>query len=410
MTSAIPAEERQPAVADSSRNEAAAAAALVSVSTHLLGTDDPALAGFFAAFTRYASPEDLLHYAGNEFAALLRRIFAKVRQRKAGESLIEFFDSVVDPQLKRGETVLLAVNDDMPFLYDSCMAEIRAQGRRVLAGFHPVMRGFRDDATPAKQSVIVVALGGMLDETSAGRLHAALMHVFADVAAAVRDWQAMLARLAESREALIKNPPRIPTAEIDENVAFLDWLRDNHFTFLGCRDYRFSRDADARLNGIASSGLGVLSDPSRRVLRSGNESSDLGPAAREFLNRPAPLIIAKSGRRSTVHRRVPMDYVGIKSFGPNGQLTGERRFVGLFTSVAYHQLPAEIPLLRRKTAHVMAGSGLLPASHDGKAVQHILDTFPRDELFQISEEELLATVARHSQSWRTPQGPAFSAL
>ena len=128
-----------------------------------------------------------------------------------------------------------------------------------------------------------------------------------------------------------------------------------------------------------------------RVVRRGADRTTLTPEVRAFLTQPSPLIIAKSALRSTVHRRVHMDYVGVKTFDPRGRLTGERRFVGLFTSTAYSALPADIPFLRHKVEHVLAGSGLPRNGHDGKALQHILDTFPRDELFQIGEDELLAT-------------------
>ncbi len=384
-----PAIANRPTTTDSIQAEAAAAAALVSATAHLLGSSDPELAGFFAAFTRFASPEDLLHYAAAEFAALLRAVFARLKRRKPDESLIELFGTAREAELKRGETVLVAINDDIPFLYDSCTAEIRAERHRIVAAFHPVISPA--GGTGAPQSVIVIALSGTLDESACRQLHDGLALAFADVRAAVRDWHAMLSRLQESRAALVTNPPRVPADERDESVGFLDWLADNNFTFLGCRDYVFARDGEVRLDPVPESGLGVLSDPKRRVLRSGNERSDLGPVAREFLARPAPLIIAKSGIRSLVHRRVPMDYIGIKKFASNGELVAERRFVGLFTSVAYRKLPGEIPLLRLKAEHVMAGSGLLPASHDGKALQHILNTFPRDELLQSSEDELLAT-------------------
>ncbi|HEX5278634.1 MAG TPA: NAD-glutamate dehydrogenase [Micropepsaceae bacterium] len=384
-----PAVSDRPATTDSIQAEAAAAAALVSATAHLLGSSDPELAGFFAAFTRFASPEDLRHYGPAEFAALLRAVFARVKQRKPGESLIELFSTAQEPELKRGESVLVAINDDIPFLYDSCTAEIRAQRHRIVAAFHPVVP--HPEIRGTQRSVIVIALGGVLDEAACRHLSGGLVQAFADVRAAVRDWKAMLSRLQESRTDLLEHPPRVPTDERDESVGFLDWLADNNFTFLGCRDYIFSRDGEVRLDPVAESGLGVLTDPTRRVLRSGNERSDLGPVAREFLARPAPLIIAKSGIRSLVHRRVPMDYIGIKKFTPNGDLAGERRFVGLFTSVAYRKLPGEIPLLRLKTERVMAGSGLIPSSHDGKALQHILNTYPRDELLQSSEDELLAT-------------------
>src|SRR6185312_14295351 len=103
------------------------------------------------------------------------------------------------------------------------------------------------------------------------------------------------------------------------------------------------------------------------------------------------LMVTKANRRATVHRPALLDTIGIKRFDASGAVIGERLFVGLLTSIAYNRSPREIPLLRRKVAQIMARAGFAPSSHDGKALQHILDTFPRDELFQISEDELFDT-------------------
>ena len=387
------------AAAEEARVDAAESAAHLATAAHLIGSGDPELAGFFSAFTRYASPEDLIHYTGPELAALVKRIHAHMKQRPRGTSLVEIFDPPSeDASLGRAETIVLAANDDVPFLYDSCTAEIRAQGHRIAAAFHPVMALARDKAgvlvpkaTTHKESVIVLALEGTLEPSKATALREGLIKVFAAVRAVVRDWKPMLERVAETAAALNRNPPPVSESELDENIAFLDWMADDHFTFLGCRDYVYSSKDDGRLDPVPESGLGLLSDPDFRVVRRGADRSRLTDAVREFLSLPSPLIIAKSALRSPVHRHVHMDYVGIKTFDPKGRLSGERRFVGLFTSNAYSQLPVNIPLLRNKIAAVMAGSGLPPSSHDGKALQHILDTFPRDELFQISEDELLAT-------------------
>ena len=384
---------------DEARLDAAEAAAHLAVSTHLIGTGDPELAAFFTAFTRYASPEDLIHYTGAELAALVKLVFARTARRTPGTSLVEIFDaSSEDAAFTRNETIIVAVNDDAPFLYDSCTAEIRTQGFRIAAAFHPVIATARDEVgarnakgAALKESVMVLALDGEVDKTLAEALRAGLLKVFGDVRAVVRDWKPMLARLAETTAGLKRNPPPVDAEELAENLAFLEWLAVDYFTFLGCRDYVFSSDGDGRLDPVHASGLGLLADPEMRVVRRGADRSRLTPDVRDFLNQPAPLIISKAALRSTVHRHVHMDYVGAKIFDAKGKLIGERRFVGLFTSTAYSQLPAAIPLLRRKTAQVVAGSGLPAASHDGKALQHILDTFPRDELFQISQDELLAT-------------------
>ncbi len=381
------------------RHEAAEAAAHLDASAALIDGSDPALVAFFAAFTRYASPEDLIHYTGPELAALVRLAFERSAARRPGAPLIAILDpGCENPAFAKRETIIVAVNDDMPFLYDSASAELRAQGINIAAAFHPVVRETRapsgaraKSGTEVLESFIVLSLDSVIDDDSAKAVRQGLANVFDTVRVVVKDWKPMLARLAETIGELKKKPPRIPDSELAENLAFLGWLADNHFTFLGCRDYVFRGDGEGRLDAVYPSGLGVLTDPEARVVRRGSDRSSLTPELREFLTQPSPLVITKSSFRSVVHRRAHMDYVGVKKFDADGNLIGERRFIGLFTSTAYSQLPTEIPLLRRKVAHVLEGSGLPPSGHDGKALAHIFDTFPRDELFQIAEEELLPT-------------------
>jgi glutamate dehydrogenase len=219
-----------------------------------------------------------------------------------------------------------------------------------------------------------------------------LRDAFMQGAIAVRDWKPMLARLKEARDGLAAQPPK--STNVSEEIAFLDWLADNHFTFLGARDYLLGKDgANGRLDPVKESGLGVLADEDARVIyrregRSGTERVGLTADVRAWLDAPDPLIVTKSHARSLVHRRSHMDYIGVKTYDADGNFNGERRFVGLFTSSAYSTQPRAIPVLRRKIDQVMANAGLAPASHNGKALTHILDNFPRDELFQVSVDEL----------------------
>jgi len=396
ISSAVPA---LAASAEGSGGSRGRTEARFAEASRLLGAKDPALTSFFSGFTHHASPEDLAQFSGAERAALVRLVFSHTAKRIPGTPLVEIFDPSAEDAAfgKRGQ-ILLAVNDDIPFLYDSGTAEVRAQGVPIIAAFHPVIALCRDaqgmratSGTPLNESVIVLLLGAALDAPRAARLRDGLQTVFADARVAVRDWKAMLARLAETISGLKKNPPPIEEAELAENLSFLGWLANNHFTFLGARDYVFNPAGEGRLDAHYESGLGLLADPERRIVRRGADRSSLTPDVLEFLTHPAPIIITKSNARSTVHRHAHMDYVGVKTFDARGNLTGERRFVGLFTSSAYSNSPAAIPLLRRKVHNVLAYSGLPPASHDGKALSHVLEAFPRDELFQISEDELLST-------------------
>jgi len=181
----------------------------------------------------------------------------------------------------------------------------------------------------------------------------------------------------------------LPIEEITESIAFLLWLADNHFTFLGMREYVFDGGVKSgELRAIPNTGIGILRQPEIGVLRRRGKLVAITPQIRAFLMQPDALIITKSDLVSRVHRRGPMDYVGVKLFNGEGELSGELRMVGLFTSSAYTQDPNDIPLLRRKLRQIIAKSGFSPSSHSGKALASVLDHFPRDELFRIDVESL----------------------
>jgi glutamate dehydrogenase len=284
-------------------------------------------------------------------------------------------------------SLLAAVNDNRPFLFDSAVAAALAGGASIRNVFHPIL-----DQGGNTRSLIVFVIDPPDSAAARTRLTTSLEECFAAGALAVRDWRAMLARLTAARGDLARQGPR--GRDIEEDLAFLDWLADDHFTFLGAREYRLVDDGHhGTLEPVPESGLGVLSDARARVLGTSGarEHPGLSAEVRGFLDGGGPLIVTKSSSRSVVHRRVHMDYVGVKIYGADGRLAGEHRFVGLFTSNAYSLSPRDIPLLRRKIAAATARVGLDPRSHDGKALAHILETFPRDELFQVSDEELADT-------------------
>ena len=202
----------------------------------------------------------------------------------------------------------------------------------------------------------------------------------------MRDWVAMRSRVRHLIETYRIDPPPLDPGEVKEALAFLDWMVADNFTFLGVREYRFveGRAADT----VEGSGLGLLRDPSVRVLRRGGELVLMTPEIRAFLERPQALIISKANVKSRVHRRVHLDYVGVKLFSGEGRLEGELRLIGLFTASAYTSTTAEVPYLRRKVAAVVARAGFDPASHAGRALLNVLESYPRDELFQISGDDL----------------------
>jgi glutamate dehydrogenase len=197
----------------------------------------------------------------------------------------------------------------------------------------------------------------------------------------------MRARVFEAVQAAKIAPPPLPTDDVAEAVALIEWMLADNFTFLGVREYRFADD-DPMGDLVGLNGLGLLRDPDLKVLRQGREFMNITPEVRAFLEEQTPVIVTKANIKSRVHRRVHMDYVGLKMFSPEGQIQGELRIVGLFTANAYDSPVAAVPYLRRKAEAVLTRASLDPASYAGRALKNVLETYPRDELFQIDVETL----------------------
>ena len=304
-------------------------------------------------------------------------------------------------ETRREATILEVVNDDKPFLLDSTLGELVARGLEPHLVAHPILavareadgsfRGLAGEAgAPAeglrRESLIHIHLD-RLGEAERADLAAALERVFAEVAAADADMASMTERLRDLAAAYRSNPPPLPPGEVEEATAFLDWLTAGHFTVLGMRAHRIP-ETDGASETLDGSGLGLLRDPSLQVLKRGTELVAVTPEIRAFLERPELLIITKASVQSRVHRRAYLDYVGAKLFGPSGKLWGEFTIVGLFTASAYAANAALVPYLRRKVAAVQARAGFDPVSFDGRALESVLETYPRDELFQIDEDLL----------------------
>ncbi|HUI99970.1 MAG TPA: NAD-glutamate dehydrogenase, partial [Usitatibacter sp.] len=297
-------------------------------------------------------------------------------------------------------TVIEMVNDDMPFLVDSVTMEVNRQGCTLHLLNHPLFSARRDakgallafgapGAEGRQESLIHVEVDREIDPGRLEALGTGLLSVLADVRAAWEDWNAMRARM-DAIAAELSAPPRfLAGEETAEVAAFLAWASDHHFTFLGYREYRLENaGGEDQLAIVPGSGLGVLRRPAEGKSRSFTElPRELRALARE----PRLLVLTKANSRATVHRPGYLDYVGVKRFDEAGRVVGERRFVGLYTSSAYHGDPREIPLLRRKVARVIERAGFRPYSHMYKNLLTVLQDYPRDELFQVDEETLLET-------------------
>ncbi len=297
-----------------------------------------------------------------------------------------------------GHTVVEVVTDDMPFLVDSVSMALAEDQHEIHLVIHPQFVVRRDlggqlqevldehaETDPhdvARESWMHLEIDRVSDD-QVEEIQEQLTKVLIDVRDAVEDWQRMHTQIDLIVQDLEENPPPLPEEELEQGKSLLRWLADNHFTFLGYREYSLERrDDHETLIAVPGTGFGILraDPPAPRVLPEAVASR----ARDKHL-----LVLAKANSRATVHRPVFLDYIGVKKFDENGEVVGERRFLGLFSSAAYTESVRRIPVLREKATEVIDTVGLDPNSHAGKALMDVLETYPRDELFQTPVEDLV---------------------
>lgn len=358
---------------------------------------------FLSAWFQPSATGELDELDGNDIARIALLLSAQQRYRRPGETLVSIEPVVATESVAgRRRTRLVVINDDTPFIVDSVVSELSGRGLAMDCLLHPVVDVTRD--AEGKACAAVPAQAGVAPAPDAVResviyvefepttararteIKAALEEVLADVRRCVAGWRPMLADMQAAIEDLRQYPPREGDAQ--EAIAFLEWLCADNFTFLGSQviDYG-DRDAPPTVHP----GHGLLTDPNYPLWRGMRGVADLPPQLSQFLHAAEPILITKANAMSHVHRRVHLDYIAVKRFDGAGQLVGERRFVGLFTSTAYATNPRTVPVLRGKVQQVIARCGFDPRSHAGKALVHVLEQFPRDELFQIDVDLLERT-------------------
>ncbi len=365
------------------------------VAERLEGESSAAYAEFVRQYYHWVPATDLADRNPLDLCGAVVAHWRTAKQRQAGESNV----NVYNPDLERDGwhspyTCVEIVSDDMPFIVDSVTMELNRQGYGIELIVHPVIRVVRDQdgeltevlepggIAPGymNESVIHAEVARLADPDRLAVLRAGVELVLEEVKAAVDDWGPMRARATTVATDLRRELPPIDPHELDEAEAFLEWLAEEHFTFLGYREYDLS-DA-GELTAIPGSGLGILRGASS------TPSKPLDPKALELARSPHPLVLTKANSRATVHRPAYLDYVGVKRFAQGGRVVGERRFVGLYTTTAYKTSPRAIPLLRDKVERVMARAAFPPHSHDAKGMIDILESLPRDLLVQISADDL----------------------
>ncbi len=345
-------------------------------------------------------PTSLDLFRLDDIASMSREFWDWTADRSAG-SLVRIRSALDRNGQKLGYSVLEICGPDMPFIVRSVTGACLDMNINPVLVIHPIMQITRDenglrgkDGTKHQESFVQIYMD-MLDSTASDALYQEVKATLSDIAMCVADYSKMRKRMQHAAIDVLDNK------FVDENLRkeasdFLNWLADEHFTFLGSREYNFPISEGAVLaqeepETIDGSSLGILRDEDRYILRRGHEPTIITQQISEFLHEPEPVIVAKGSMSSRVHRRVRVDYIGVKRYNDNGEVVGEVRFAGLFTADAYNRMTRDVPMLREKVNRVVQRAEKLPGSHDESALKHIMETYPRDELFQIGEDEIFQT-------------------
>jgi glutamate dehydrogenase len=369
-----------------------------------MGTEKKLLSGFSTAFQSHIPADDMIGWKADDLAIVSASMGAWALERKPGAAKVRVFT----PEQKRDgwhvpHTVIEIINDDMPFIVDSVTAELTAQNLTIDVLFHPILNVSRgksgqlehvaadkSKSAPLIESCVFIQLEQMLSAEQAVKLTAQLQKVLDDVRIATHDWHKLIGRL----DAVIKGVPALSglagREDLHEAQDFLKYLKAHNFTFLGYRTLSFSgSEGKTRSKPVAESDLGILRN--YKSLNFGISAGADAPEVRALKRSRSPVMISKLiDQYSTVHRRVPMDAISIKIFDKKKRLTGMHLFVGLFTSSTYSCRTEEVPIVRQKVKETIRRAGFPSGTHDRTALEHILEKMPRDELFQVTEDELYA--------------------
>ncbi|MDE2279899.1 MAG: NAD-glutamate dehydrogenase, partial [Xanthomonadaceae bacterium] len=346
---------------------------------------------FIGAFFARISAGDFGLHTPEQWAAVVAGLLEFAQQRTAGRAAVR----VLTPEA--GYAMLQIVTDDMPFLVDTVSMVVSAHAQ-IHGVVHPVLPMRRDaggkllalgDEQGTAESVMHFEVDRLVDADECSRLIAQVEASLDDVRAAVGDWAAMRDKALAIADELPRRRPALDETSAREAGDFLRWIAADNFTFLGYREYEVA-DADGEhvLRAVDGSGLGILRKNEQSLAP--RSLKTLAASGLPHSGAVDAVILTKTNARSRMHRPGYMDYIGVLRFGDDGRAVGEQRFLGMFTSSAYMARPQDVPLVRHKVEAVLARSGLKRDSHSGKSLRHTLETLPREELLQSSEDELFA--------------------
>ncbi|MEM6603289.1 MAG: NAD-glutamate dehydrogenase, partial [Pseudomonadota bacterium] len=356
------------------------------------------------AFIQDSDPDEVERYSPENIGQYIQMSFDFLAHRPFGKASVRVYSPDKNKSELVGRTIIEIVNDDMPFLIDSVTQFLAERDIEILDFFHPICRVKRDKEgnftgfseldghqDGLAESIMQLHVPRLPHEAAENEFTQKIKTIMQEVRKAISDWQVMMRRLDKIISDFTAFPVPVDHNHLLEVTGFLRWLGNNHFTFLGAREYRYDPEDRSKLKQVPDSGLGLFRDPGYYVLRQDGDYVDVIDGLNDIGRDSSPITILKSNRKTNVHRFAHMDQIFITIY-EEGEVVGQYCFIGLFTSTAYSARAKNIPLLSHKVHEIMRRSGFRPTGHDGKTLTHILDTYPRDELFQTDVDDLYGIV------------------
>ncbi|WP_321395655.1 NAD-glutamate dehydrogenase [Emcibacter sp.] len=344
-----------------------------------------------------ASPDDLINRPVDELYGIALSLWKYGEDREPGTTKLRVFNTTLEEHgWQSSHTVVQIINDDMPFLLDSITFNLLEEGCDLHMLLHPILK-IRRNSENARidrggkqivESMMHIEVTAMTDPEQLKALEQKLLQVMNFVTTAIADWKPILGKMQDMIENLDQAPKSVPRSEVEEAQNFMRWLVNDNFTFLGYREYVHG---SKKTSADDEPGFGILRDPDVYVLRGPEGLVPVNPEIEHFMDQPQVMLVTKANVKSLVHRVVHLDYIGFKKYDKKGKVIREARFVGLFTSDSYIERARSVPYLGRKVENIITRSGFHEGSHNARSMLHILETLPRDELFQIDEDQLFET-------------------
>jgi len=361
---------------------------------------------YIKSFYANGLPENLSKKSTSELFQRAYHNWLHGKIRKNDTHLIRVFNPKIESDGYQSEnTVIEIITDDMPFIVSSITSSLNVQklnvellihqiikvNRKINGEFNSIIENKKSKEAFKNESLVHIEITRQ-PKIQLSIIKSQLEFIVSNLKICKKDEYLTRSRIISFIDDIHPLPKGLDINEMSEIQEFITWLCDHHFTFLGARDYKIEEYKNKQSASIEKgSGLGLLRNPKYSVFTNISKNHSTSTELTIFQRSQDIILVTKTNRRSTVDRPLHMDAIGIKKFDNDGTVAGYRLFVGLFTQNAYNHPPSLIPLLRKKLENVFKRSNFSPSSHNGFKLKNILETYPRDELFQIAENTLLNT-------------------